>query len=294
MARSMTGFGRAETEKDGRRISVEIRAVNHRYLDLSIRLPRTLAPFEGKLRSLLKEYMERGKTDVYVSFEDLSEKGVNVTYNKALAGKYLSYMKEMSKDFSLEEDIRVSTLARFPDVLVASQDEEDEDMLWSMLEETARLASANFVECREKEGTNLKADLDAKLDDMLEKVEVIEKRSPEILKAYEERLRAKIEELLKDSSAVADEGRIITEVGIYADKICTDEEVVRLKSHIKAVKAELDKKEAVGRKLDFLAQEMNREANTTLSKANDLELSNTAIGLKNDIEKIREQIQNIE
>ena len=294
MARSMTGFGRAETEKDGRRISVEIRAVNHRYLDLNIRLPRTLAPFEGKLRSLLKEYMERGKTDVYVSFEDLSEKGVNVTYNKALAGKYLSYMKEMSKDFSLEEDIRVSTLARFPDVLVASQDEEDEDMLWSMLEETARLASANFVECREKEGANLKADLDAKLDDMLEKVEVIEKRSPEILKAYEERLRAKIEELLKDSSAVADEGRIVTEVGIYADKICTDEEVVRLKSHIKAVKAELDKKEAVGRKLDFLAQEMNREANTTLSKANDLELSNTAIGLKNDIEKIREQIQNIE
>ena len=294
MARSMTGFGRAETEKDGRRISVEIRAVNHRYLDLSIRLPRTLAPFEGKLRSLLKEYMERGKTDVYVSFEDLSEKGVNVTYNKALAGKYLSYMKEMSKDFSLEEDIRVSTLARFPDVLVASQDEEDEDILWSMLEETARLASANFVECREKEGANLKADLDAKLDDMLEKVEVIEKRSPEILKAYEERLRAKIEELLKDSSALADEGRIITEVGIYADKICTDEEVVRLKSHIKAVKAELDKKEAVGRKLDFLAQEMNREANTTLSKANDLELSNTAIGLKNDIEKIREQIQNIE
>ena len=294
MARSMTGFGRAETEKDGRRISVEIRAVNHRYLDLNIRLPRTLAPFEGKLRSLLKEYMERGKTDVYVSFEDLSEKGVNVTYNKALAGKYLSYMKEMSKDFSLEEDIRVSTLARFPDVLVASQDEEDEDILWSMLEETARLASANFVECREKEGANLKADLDAKLDDMLEKVEVIEKRSPEILKAYEERLRAKIEELLKDSSALADEGRIITEVGIYADKICTDEEVVRLKSHIKAVKAELDKKEAVGRKLDFLAQEMNREANTTLSKANDLELSNTAIGLKNDIEKIREQIQNIE
>ena len=294
MARSMTGFGRAETEKDGRRISVEIRAVNHRYLDLNIRLPRTLAPFEGKLRSLLKEYMERGKTDVYVSFEDLSEKGVNVTYNKALAGKYLSYMKEMSKDFSLEEDIRVSTLARFPDVLVASQDEEDEDMLWSMLEETARQASANFVECREKEGANLKADLDAKLDDMLEKVEVIEKRSPEILKAYEERLRAKIEELLKDSSALADEGRIITEVGIYADKICTDEEVVRLKSHIKAVKAELDKKEAVGRKLDFLAQEMNREANTTLSKANDLELSNTAIGLKNDIEKIREQIQNIE
>ncbi|MBR4208169.1 MAG: YicC family protein, partial [Lachnospiraceae bacterium] len=255
MARSMTGFGRAETEKDGRRISVEIRAVNHRYLDLNIRLPRTLAPFEGKLRSLLKEYMERGKTDVYVSFEDLSEKGVNVTYNKALAGKYLSYMKEMSKDFSLEEDIRVSTLARFPDVLVASQDEEDEDMLWSMLEETARLASANFVECREKEGANLKADLDAKLDDMLEKVEVIEKRSPEILKAYEERLRAKIEELLKDSSALADEGRIITEVGIYADKICTDEEVVRLKSHIRAVKAELDKKEAVGRKLDFLAQE---------------------------------------
>ena len=294
MARSMTGFGRAETEKEGRRISVEIRAVNHRYLDLNIRLPRALTPFEGKLRSLLKEYMERGKTDVFVNFEDLSEKGVNVAYNKALAGKNLSYMKEMAKDFSLEEDIRVSTLARFPDVLVASQDEEDEDMLWSMLEETARAAAANFVECREKEGANLKADLDAKLDDMLEKVAVIEKRSSEILKAYEERLRAKIEDLLKDSAASADEGRIITEVGIYADKICTDEEVVRLKSHIKAVKAELDKKEAVGRKLDFLAQEMNREANTTLSKANDLELSNIAIGLKNDIEKIREQIQNIE
>ena len=294
MVKSMTGFGRTETEENGRRMAVEIKAVNHRYLDENIKMPRNLAQFEAALRNVLKEYIERGKVDVYVSFEDLSEKACSVRYNKHLAEEYLGYLKQMAEDFGLENDIRVSSLSRYPDVLTTADEAEDEDELWQLLEKTARSSAEKFVKSREAEGANLKKDLLFKLDEMSDKVEQIEKHAPEVINGYQTRLKNKIDELLAGSDAKADEGRIITEVGIYADKICVDEETVRLRSHIKAVREELEKDGPVGRKLDFLAQELNREANTTLSKAGDLEISNLAIGLKTDIEKIREQVQNIE
>ena len=292
MIKSMTGFGRAEIEEDNRKICVEIKAVNHRYLDESIKMPKSFGMFEAPVRTVLKEYIERGKVDVYITFEDLGEENVTIRYNKQVAAEYLKYLKEMKEDFALDDDIRLSTLSRYPEVLTMEEAPADEESIWKTLEKAVRAAAEKFRESRIKEGENLKADLIAKLDGMLEQVGVIEARSPEIVKAYQEKLENKIRELL--GSREIDDARILTEVGIFADKICVDEEIVRLKSHIQAVKDELVKGGTVGRKLDFLAQEMNREANTTLSKANDLELSNTAINIKTEIEKIREQIQNIE
>ena len=292
MIKSMTGFGRAEIEEDNRKICVEIKAVNHRYLDESIKMPKNFGMFEAPVRTVLKEYIERGKVDVYITFEDLGEENVTIRYNKQVAAEYLKYLKEMKEDFALDDDIRLSTLSRYPEVLTMEEAPADEESIWKTLEKAVRAAAEKFRESRIKEGENLKADLIAKLDGMLEQVGVIEARSPEIVKAYQEKLENKIRELL--GSRDIDDARILTEVGIFADKICVDEEIVRLKSHIQAVKDELVKGGTVGRKLDFLAQEMNREANTTLSKANDLELSNTAINIKTEIEKIREQIQNIE
>jgi len=292
MIKSMTGFGRAEIEEDNRKICVEIKAVNHRYLDESIKMPKNFGMFEAPVRTVLKEYIERGKVDVYITYEDLGEENVTIRYNKQVAAEYLKYLKEMKEDFALDDDIRLSTLSRYPEVLTMEEAPADEESIWKTLEKAVRAAAEKFRESRIKEGENLKADLIAKLDGMLEQVGVIEARSPEIVKAYQEKLENKIRELL--GSREIDDARILTEVGIFADKICVDEEIVRLKSHIRAVKDELVKGGTVGRKLDFLAQEMNREANTTLSKANDLELSNTAINIKTEIEKIREQIQNIE
>ncbi|MCR5209111.1 MAG: YicC family protein [Lachnospiraceae bacterium] len=292
MIKSMTGFGRAEIEEDNRKICVEIKAVNHRYLDESIKMPKSFGMFEAPVRAVLKEYIERGKVDVYITFEDLGEENVTVRYNKQVAAEYLKYLKEMKEDFALDDDIRLSTLSRYPEVLTMEEAPADEESIWKTLEKAVRAAAEKFRESRIKEGENLKADLIAKLDGMLEQVGLIEARSPEIVKAYQEKLENKVRELL--GSRDIDDARILTEVGIFADKICVDEEIVRLKSHIQAVKDELVKGGTVGRKLDFLAQEMNREANTTLSKANDLELSNTAINIKTEIEKIREQIQNIE
>ena len=292
MIKSMTGFGRAEIEEDNRKICVEIKAVNHRYLDESIKMPKSFGMFEAPVRTVLKEYIERGKVDVYITFEDLGEENVTIRYNKQVAAEYLKYLKEMKEDFELDDDIRLSTLSRYPEVLTMEEAPADEESIWKTLEKAVRAAAEKFRESRIKEGENLKADLISKLDGMLEQVGVIEARSPEIVKAYQEKLENKIRELL--GSREIDDARILTEVGIFADKICVDEEIVRLKSHIQAVKDELVKGGTVGRKLDFLAQEMNREANTTLSKANDLELSNTAINIKTEIEKIREQIQNIE
>ena len=292
MIKSMTGFGRAEIEEDNRKICVEIKAVNHRYLDESIKMPKSFGMFEAPVRTVLKEYIERGKVDVYITYEDLGEENVTIRYNKQVAAEYLKYLKEMKEDFALDDDIRLSTLSRYPEVLTMEEAPADEESIWKTLEKAVRAAAEKFRESRIKEGENLKADLIAKLDGMLEQVGLIEARSPEIVKAYQEKLENKIRELL--GSRDIDDARILTEVGIFADKICVDEEIVRLKSHIQAVKDELVKGGTVGRKLDFLAQEMNREANTTLSKANDLELSNTAINIKTEIEKIREQIQNIE
>ncbi|MBR6255822.1 MAG: YicC family protein [Lachnospiraceae bacterium] len=292
MISSMTGFGRYELEAHERRISVEIKAVNHRYLDLSIKMPRSFNAFESKIRNVIRDYVERGKTDIYISCEELGEDRLSLKYNKELAKGYLEYIRQMADEFGLETDVRASTLARFPEVFTMEQEEGDEAEIWQDLEQAIRGAAEAFKASREHEGELLKEDLLQKLEIMKEAQAVIEERMPQLVGEYRERLRAKLEEVLADSAV--DENRIVTEATIYADKICVDEEMVRLKSHIQAMKNELEKGGAVGRKLDFLAQEMNREANTTLSKSSDLSVADAAIELKTMIEKIREQVQNLE
>lgn len=294
MIKSMTGFGRAEITEDNRKFTVEMKAVNHRYLEASVKLPKKLAPFEANIRNVMKEYIERGKVDVFVSMEDYNGNCENVRYNSNLAHEYMKYLQEMSEDFGIPNDVRLSVLARFPDVFTMEDVETDENELWGALEKTVREACRRFVEAREKEGENLKKDLLIKLDEMSDCVAFIESRSPEIVEEYRKRLEEKLREMLKTVDVRADEGRIVTEVTIYADKVCVDEETVRLKSHVEAMKEALKKGGACGRKLDFIAQEMNREANTTLSKSGDLALTDRAIDLKTVIEKIREQIQNVE
>lgn len=288
----MTGFGRAEFADDKRKFTVEIKSVNHRYLDVNIKMPKKLNFFESTIRNLLKEYMERGKVDVFITSEDFSENNFSLQYNSALAGEYLKYLNQMAKEYHLDNDIRVSTLSRYPDVFVMEEQNPDEKELWAGLEAAIRGACEQFVQTRIKEGEHLQSDLCDKLDQMLTYVDFIEERSPVIMKDYRARLEDKIKELLGDRQI--DDARIATEVTIFADKICVDEETVRLRSHIKSTKDTLTAGGSVGRKLDFIAQEMNREANTILSKANDLEISDVGINLKTDIEKVREQIQNIE
>jgi uncharacterized protein (TIGR00255 family) len=288
----MTGFGRCEIAHVDRKITVEMKAVNHRYCDISIKMPKKLSFFEAGIRNLLKQYIGRGKIDIYITYEDYTENNVCVKYNADLAREYFVNLEKMSKEFGIENDIRVSTLSRYPDVFTLEEQTIDEKELWELVEEAVRTAASRFVETRISEGEHLKQDIMAKLDSMLSMVEFIETRSPEVVNEYRNKLMAKVTELLGDTKV--EESILVTEITVFADKICVDEETVRLKSHIKNMMDALNESENVGRKLDFIAQEMNREANTILSKANDLEVTNKAIDLKTEIEKVREQIQNIE
>ena len=277
MIKSMTGFGRCEIQKESRKFTVELKSVNHRYLDVNIRMPKKLNFFETAIRTLLKQYANRGKVDIFISCEDLSQQQMMLKYNAALAAEYMRYFRQMSEEFHIAND---------------EEQTEDEEILWSGLKEALEGAFGQFVETRVLEGSHLKEDIRQKLSGMESLVEQVEARSPQIVAEYRAKLEEKVKELLAD--AQVEESRIAAEVILFADKICTDEEVVRLKSHIAHMRNTLEESEGIGRKLDFIAQEMNREANTILSKANDLEVSNYAIGLKTEIEKIREQIQNIE
>lgn len=292
MLKSMTGFGRCEISAQEYKVSVEIKAVNHRYLDLSMKMPKKFNYFEASIRGLLKQYIQRGKVDLFIAWEDCTEGKMALKYNSSLAAEYMGYFEKMAEQFHIENDVRVSDLAQCPEVLTMEQVPEDEDQIWEILKEAIEGAAACFVETRVKEGENLKEDLLGKLDYMETLVAEIEERSPAIVTEYRAKLEERVKELL--AGAAMDDARIAAEVTIYADKICTDEETVRLKSHIEATRAELLSGGTVGRKLDFIAQEMNREANTILSKAGDLAVSDRAIALKTEIEKVREQIQNIE
>ena len=292
MIRSMTGFGHGEYQTPTRKFTVEIKAVNHRYLDLNIKLPRMLNPLENNIRNVLKEYTQRGKIDVYISSEGYAKGQVRLRYNEEIAMQYVESFQQMSQQFHLEQDMRTSTLARCPEVLTLETGSEDVDELWTELEMALREACSAFVQARIKEGTSLQEDLLLKLTAMKDEVLKVEERYPAVLEAYTQKLKGKMRELLDDHQI--DENRLAAELVIFSDKCCTDEETVRLKSHIDSMSAVLREGGFVGRRLDFIAQEMNREANTILSKANDLETSNIAIGLKTEIEKIREQVQNIE
>lgn len=292
MIKSMTGFGRAEYSDDKRKITVEIKAVNHRYLDCNIKMPKKLGYFEASIRTLIKDYIQRGKVDIFVTYEDYTENNFNLKYNHDMAAAYLKYLSEMAEEFGIENDVRVTSLSRYPEVFSLEDAEVDEQEIWADLEKVMKEACQAFVETRIREGENLKNDLINKLDGMLSYVGEIEKRAPQIIEEYKKKIMDKVADLLADSKI--DESRVLGEVTIFADKICVDEEIVRLKSHISSTKDTLNAGGSVGRKLDFIAQEMNREANTILSKSNDLMTSDIAINLKTDIEKVREQIQNIE
>ena len=293
MIRSMTGFGHGEVSNDkNQKVTVEMKSVNHRYCDISLKLPKKLAMFEANIRNIMKEYASRGKIDIYVSYEDLSETAVSLHYNQAMAEEYMQVFKKMQEDFNIETKITAEALAKYPEVVTIEEVQQDEEVWWELLEAALRQAAEKFVETRTIEGANLKRDLLGKLDQMAADVALIEERSPQIIAEYRSKLEEKVKEFLEDSTI--EENRIAAEVTLYADKIAVDEEIVRLQSHISSMTDVLESDESIGRKLDFMAQEMNREANTILSKSSDVDLADHAIELKTNVEKVREQIQNIE
>ena len=293
MIRSMTGFGHGEVSNDkNQKVTVEMKSVNHRYCDISLKLPKKLAMFEANIRNIMKEYASRGKIDIYVSYEDLSETAVSLHYNQAMAEEYMQVFKKMQEDFNIETKITAEALAKYPEVVTIEEVQQDEEVWWELLEAALRQAAEKFVETRTIEGANLKRDLLGKLAQMAADVAFIEERSPQIIAEYRSKLEEKVKEFLEDSTI--EENRIAAEVTLYADKIAVDEEIVRLQSHISSMTDVLESDESIGRKLDFMAQEMNREANTILSKSSDVDLADHAIELKTNVEKVREQIQNIE
>lgn len=292
MVKSMTGFGHYELADETKKITVEMKSVNSRYLDMNLKMPKKLSFMEASVRNILKEYIQRGKVDVFITYEDFSENNFSLKYNREMAALYMKYLQEMSQDFGIENDVRISILSRYPEVFSLEEQEMDEEELLQDLDKAVRGACEKFVETRITEGEHLKNDLISKLDGMLKNVGFIEERAPQIISEYKKKMYDRVGEFLADSSI--EESRILAEVTLFADKVCVDEEIVRLKTHIEHTKQTLNDGGSVGRKLDFIAQEMNREANTILSKANDLSTSEHAIDLKTDIEKVREQIQNIE
>lgn len=292
MIKSMTGFGRYEFNNGEHKVNVEVKAVNHRYLELNIKMPKKFNFLEANIRNYVKNCAVRGKIDMFITYEDLLGCNENVSYNKNVAKQYIDIFNELNKEFGIDNDMRASTLLRCQDVFTMEINEVDEDTLWEIVKDAVGGAMDKFVEARTVEGNNLKNDLLNKLKDMKSKVCYIEENSTIIVDEHRKKLEDKVKEMLED--AQIEQSRIVAETVIFADKICVDEEIVRLKSHIDTMSESLNSGGAVGRKLDFIAQEMNREANTILSKVTDINISNCAIDIKTEIEKIREQIQNIE
>ena len=292
MISSMTGFGHFERVEGTKRVVVEIKSVNHRYLDLSVKTSRRISSQEPAVREYLKKRIGRGKVDAFVHYEESADETYTIRYNEKLARAYVENMAKMAEEFSLENDMTVSKLASYPDVFELVAEEKDESELTELILSAVEGACDKFLESRRLEGENLRKDLLDKMEQMSGLVQKVEEKSPQIIEEYKARLTQKIEELMGDKQI--DEARIATEVTIYADKVCVDEELVRLKSHIKEMTGALSSADAIGRKLDFLAQEMNREANTILSKSTDAQVAELGIALKTLIEKIREQVQNLE
>lgn len=292
MIRSMTGFGRGENIEDGRKFTVEIKSVNHRYNDLTIKLPRNMNYIEDFVRKKLNKVIFRGKTDVFISFESTSKEDIKVVLNEEIADAYVEQFNLIKQRYNTTDEITLSLISQIPDVITVEKVEADDDMMLHILEPALNSAIDGFLQMREREGIALKKDILLKLDKIEALVENIKIRAPQILEDYKSKLKSKLEEILESKDI--DESRIITEVTIFADKCATDEEVTRLESHINQIKIILEENEPIGRKLDFIIQEMNREANTIGSKSNDIETTKYMVELKSEIEKIREQIQNVE
>lgn len=292
MVKSMTGFGRAQASFEHFNITVEIKSVNHRYFEFSSRVPRGCSFLEDKLKQRAALAIARGKVECFVTVEALADSSVTVSVNAPLARGYVNALSELSNEFSLENDMTAFGLARFPDVLTVTKNPLDEEELTDAVLKTLDSAVSSFVEMRATEGEKLRADVLSRADIILENVSFVEKRSPETVKEYTEKLLERMREVLSDTTV--DEARLLTEAAIFADKVAVAEETVRLRSHIDQLHTLLDSNEPVGRKLDFLIQEINREANTIGSKAQDVEIARRVIDIKAEVEKIREQIQNIE
>ncbi len=292
MIKSMTGYGRAESVIDGMSISVEIKSVNHRYFEFSARVPRAYGFLEEKMKAFTNSLVARGKIECYVSVENFEEADTEIIVNHSLAEGYLKAVREISDRLSVDGDISAYSLSRFPDVLTLHKTPDDEEKIWNAVKSVAGEAIDKFIKMREAEGEKLKKDILSRADYIIECVEFVEKRSPETVKEYNEKLKQRMKELLSDASV--DETRLLNEAAIYADKVAVAEETVRLRSHISQLRAFTDSDEAIGRKLDFLVQEINREANTIGSKAQDVEIAKRVISIKAEVEKIREQVQNIE
>lgn len=292
MIRSMTGYGRASETIGGMNVTVEIKSVNNRYLDFTPKVYKAYSFIEDKMKNYIRSVISRGKVDCSVQIEMLEDESVNIGLNEAYARGYFEALKKLADEFGIENDVTVSVMARNPDVFRISKTEADEEKIWNAVETVLGKAVGAFVFMRETEGEKLRADILGKADEILGNVEFIEKKSPECVKEYREKIETRIRELL--DGADVDETRLLTETAVYADRIAVDEETVRLRSHISQLRKFMDSKEPVGRKLDFLVQEINREANTIGSKAQNTEIANRVIAIKADVEKIREQIQNIE
>ena len=292
MIKSMPGYGKSEQTIDSLNVTVEIKSVNHRYFEFSARVPREYGFLEEKLKKYCNSLITRGKVECYVSVEDLEEREMEVNVNETLAAGYVKALKELSERFGLKDDISAVTLSRYPDVITLHKASEDEERIWNAVKTVAETAVSKFIEMRETEGSKLRGDILSRADYIIECVEFIEGRSPETVREYNEKLKQRMKELLGD--AAVDEQRLLNEAAIYADKIAVDEETVRLRSHISQLREFMNSSEAIGRKLDFLVQEINREANTIGSKAQDVDIAKKVIAIKAEVEKIREQVQNIE
>ena len=292
MIKSMTGYGKSEQTIDSLNVTVEIKSVNHRYFEFSARVPREYGFLEEKLKKYCNSLITRGKVECYVSVEDLEEREMEVNVNETLAAGYVKALKELSERFGLKDDISAVTLSRYPDVITLHKASEDEERIWNAVKTVAETAVSKFIEMRETEGSKLRGDILSRADYIIECVEFIEGRSPETVREYNEKLKQRMKELLGD--AAVDEQRLLNEAAIYADKIAVDEETVKLRSHISQLRDFMNSSEAIGRKLDFLVQEINREANTIGSKAQDVDIAKKVIAIKAEVEKIREQVQNIE
>ena len=293
MAISMTGFGRGEYKDDNYQFLVECKTINHKYADINIRLPRKLSFLEDKARILVKDYIKRGRVDLYIKLDLLGSEDVNLKFDEALATQYVSILKQIKDKFDLVDDISVMNIAKFPDVIKTEEKEDDEDKLWSMLKVALENALLKLKEMRSEEGKKLAEDIQNRCDLLKNYIEDIEKYSYNVVIDYKEKLNNRISEIL-DNPSLIDENRLAQEVAIYADKSSITEEIVRFKSHIGQLKNTVVKNESIGRKIDFLIQEMNRETNTIGSKSSDLNITNLVVEVKSELEKIREQIQNIE
>lgn len=292
MVRSMTGFGRGNIVKDGREYLVEIRTVNHRYLDTSIRMSRAYSYLEGKIREAVNKRLARGKVDISIFIDDYGIRGRSVLLDEGLADLYIDALKKLKQRYSLNDDVSLSLITRIPDILKVRKEDEDEDTVWNELLEALNLSIDSLITMREKEGNQLKNDIMQKAEVLSTLLVKIEERAPAVVVEYKEKLLSRIKELMSDGSV--DEGRLELEVALFADRCSIAEEITRFKSHIKQLTQALEAGQSIGRKLDFLVQEMNREVNTIGSKANDLDITKTVVEMKSEIEKIREQIQNIE